>query len=94
MDMILAGGAEKDGDAGKTPSWLPKPMSGGALEGEKPWYHKDVYFPGVPRPAPGTPCGKHGAIVLRTDPCVIYSQGHKFLTQFVQNRGADAVLEP
>ena len=88
--MLVAGGAEqKDGDADKAPSWLPKPMSGGAPKGEKPWYHKDVYFPGVPRPPPGTPCGKHGAIVLRTDPCVIYDPGMGKNEDFVRSMSAE-----
>ncbi len=44
-------------------------------DGKKPWYHKDNYYPGVPRPAPGTPYGNHGAVIIRTDPCVIYDPG-------------------
>ena len=70
--MLVTGVDErKDGDADDASTGRPRPMSCGVVEGKKPWYHKDVYFPGVPRPPPGTPCGNRGATVVRTDPCVI-----------------------
>ena len=53
--MLVTGEVErKDGDADDAPTGLPRPMSCGVLEGKKPWYHKDIYFPGVPRPPPGS----------------------------------------
>ena len=71
--MAEKGGARQGGgDAGGVPAWTPPPMAPDGGGGKKPWYHRDNYYPGVPRPAPGTPCGDRGAVILRTDPCVIY----------------------
>ena len=71
--MAAGGGIrEEDGDAGGAPAWSPLPMTGGRGDEKKPWYHKDNYYPGEPRPAPGTPYGSRGAVIVRTDPCVIY----------------------
>ena len=70
----MAGGdgdGRKGGSAEGTPPLVPPPMTLGG-DGKKPWYHKDNYYPGVPRPAPGTPYGNRGAVIISTDPCVIY----------------------
>ena len=67
------GAGQEGGDAGgAAPRSPPSAALGSGGDGKKPWYHRDDYYPGVPRPAPGTPCGSRGAVVVRTDPCVIY----------------------
>ena len=63
---------QAESGGGRAPAWSPPPMTGGSGDGKKPWYHKDNYYPGEPRPAPGTPYGSRGAVIVKTDPCVIY----------------------
>ena len=66
------GAGQEGGDAGGAAPRSPPSAAPGGGDGKKPWHHRDNYYPGVPRPAPGTPCGSRGAVVVRTDPCVIY----------------------
>lgn len=59
----------EDGDAADASGRSPPPMTPG---GKKPWHGRDDYCRGVPRPAPGTPYNDRGAVIVSTDPCVIY----------------------
>ena len=83
------GDRQGDGDAGGAPSWTPPPMAPSGGDGKKPWYHKDNYYPGVPRPAPGTPYGDRGAVIVRTDPCVIYDPDIERNDNFLKSMTAE-----
>lgn len=93
------GGRQGGGGTGGAPAWTPPPMAPGGGDGKEPRRRGDGRPVGrgkggrardIP-PAPGTPYNDRGAVIVSTDPCVIYDPDIERNEMYLESMTAEDV---